>query len=82
MEDVARTVGVPFHGLWLTADRATLLARVAARRGDASDATPDVVEQQIARGAGNIGWTRIDAGGAAAETLRGAGEKLGVGSRE
>ncbi len=36
-----------FDGVWLTADRDTLVARVGARRNDASDATPDVVDTQL-----------------------------------
>ncbi len=48
-QGLAAELGVPFQGLWLTARREVLLARVAARKGDASDATPDVVEQQLAR---------------------------------
>ncbi len=47
-EDLARTAGVAFAGLWLQAPQATLEARVTARRGDASDATAEVVRKQIA----------------------------------
>jgi predicted kinase len=46
------------------------VARVSARTGDASDATADVVRKQLARGAGEIGWARIDAGGSQAHTLK------------
>jgi predicted kinase len=42
MERVAIDAGVPFQGLWLTAPAEILVQRVAARRGDVSDATPDV----------------------------------------
>jgi aminoglycoside phosphotransferase family enzyme/predicted kinase len=69
MEALARQCGAAFTGLWLEADEATLVARVSARTGDASDATADVVRKQLARGAGEIGWVRIDAGGTQARTL-------------
>ncbi|MBN9561394.1 MAG: AAA family ATPase [Alphaproteobacteria bacterium] len=39
IEAEARAAGVPFIGLWLDTDISELEARVAARRGDASDAT-------------------------------------------
>ena len=67
--DLAQRLGVGFRALWLDASDETLKQRVAQRVGDASDATPDVVERQIARGTGRIGWQRIDASGGAAETL-------------
>jgi hypothetical protein len=53
---------------------------VAARRGDASDATPSVVEAQLSYevGAMSPAWTVIDAGGAAGETLRRAASELGL----
>ena len=53
--------GVPFTGIWLEAPAAQLGARIAARRGDASDATVDVLQRQLAvrsgadrRGAGSM----------------------------
>lgn len=80
IEAVAAAAHVPFNGLWLTADRTALIARVAARRGDASDATPAVVETQLSYevGAMSPAWTVIDAGGAAGETLRRAASELGL----
>jgi hypothetical protein len=74
IEAVARQTGARFHGLWLTADRATLVARVAARQGDASDATPAVVDLQLSRGTGAVAWTQVDAGREVDETLRRAVE--------
>ena len=73
---VATAQSVPFTGLWLTAGREAMLRRVAARTGDASDATPAIVERQIARGAGAIDWTEIDAGGTPGETLKRAKRAL------
>ncbi len=45
---LARETGVAFAGEWLSAPPATLRARVAARRGDASDADVAVLERQLA----------------------------------
>jgi hypothetical protein len=60
---VAAGLGVPFQGLWLSAPRETLLARVAARTGDASDATPAVVEQQLGWATDGAPWRTVDAAG-------------------
>ena len=46
IEQSAKALGVPFHGLFLTADLATRRQRVGSRRGDASDADAAVVERQ------------------------------------
>ena len=62
-EALAREAGVGFAGLWLEAPGDTLQSRVAARTGDASDATPAVVAGQLALDTGEIAWRRIDAGG-------------------
>jgi len=59
---LAARLGVPFRGFWLDAPTALLTARVAARRGDASDATPAVVAIQSAAGLTAPGWRRLDAG--------------------
>jgi aminoglycoside phosphotransferase family enzyme/predicted kinase len=64
----AASRGVPFTGLWLTAPRETLMARVAARTGDASDADPAVVEAQLRRDPGALGWQAVDASGDAQAT--------------
>ncbi|WP_324827692.1 AAA family ATPase [Qipengyuania zhejiangensis] len=70
IERLAASLDVPFTGLWLQAPRATLHARVLARKGDASDAGPDVVDRQMARCIGSLGsWNRVDASGSAEETL-------------
>ena len=53
---------MPFTGLWLDVTREVALARVAARKGDASDATPQVVERQQAYDLGLLTWARVDAG--------------------
>jgi aminoglycoside phosphotransferase family enzyme/predicted kinase len=63
VEQVARNAGVPFFGIWLTAPLDAMRARVADREGDASDATPDVVDGQVARGTGPIAWSLVECGG-------------------
>jgi aminoglycoside phosphotransferase family enzyme/predicted kinase len=75
-EAMAAELGVPFQGLWLTAPREVLLARVGARAADASDATPDVVERQLAGDVGPMSWTEVDASGSAADTLAAARRAL------
>ena len=78
VESVAGSVGVPFQGLWLAAPREVLLARVSARRGDASDATAAVVAQQLGWRTDAVSWPTVDAGGSAAETATAARPVLGL----
>lgn len=59
----ATEVGAPFAGIWLDAPVETLVDRVRARTGDASDATEEVVRRQAGLDVGPIGWTRLDAAG-------------------
>jgi predicted kinase len=47
LKTIAERAGVPFHGIWLEAPAETLEARIAARRGDASDATVEVMRRQL-----------------------------------
>ena len=59
-EALAVECAVPFHGVWLDAPVAVLEARVAARTGDASDATVEVLHEQLARIATQtIGWPKV-----------------------
>ena len=67
--ELARRHRAHFAGVWLDAPAATLVARVAARAGDASDATPAVVEKQLSYDLGQLDWPRVDAGGTPQETL-------------
>jgi aminoglycoside phosphotransferase family enzyme/predicted kinase len=70
--------GAAFHGLFLTADLETRIARVGARAADASDADPAVVRRQEQYDLGAIDWQMIDAGGDPAKTLRRARAALGL----
>jgi aminoglycoside phosphotransferase family enzyme/predicted kinase len=71
-EALAREQGCHFAGLWLTAPRETMIARVENRRGDASDADRHAVEEQLAYKVGEMSWMPVDAGGMPSRTLEGA----------
>jgi predicted kinase len=70
IEDIARSPAVTFHGLFLTADLATRVARVDARTQDASDADAHVARQQERYDFGTLAWAQIDGSGTPEETLR------------
>lgn len=74
---VAAAAGVPFVGLWLDAPDETLMARVDARSGDASDADAAVVKRQREYDLGRLDWHRIDAGGTLADTVASARAAIG-----
>lgn len=61
IEDVARRACGDFIGLWLDAPIGVLRSRIAARRGDASDATETVLLSAAQADPGEINWLRIDA---------------------
>ncbi|MBI3047662.1 MAG: AAA family ATPase [Acidobacteria bacterium] len=61
IRDAAAAEGIPFVGLWLDAPLGVMEARLAARRGDASDATGAVLRRQYARATMPLDWARIDA---------------------
>lgn len=60
IERVADAAKVPFLGFWLEAPEEILVERSLKRRGDPSDADPTVVRAQLAVGAGDIRWRRLD----------------------
>ena len=76
---VAEAAGVPFVGLWLVAPAATMDRRLRARRHDASDASPEVLAQQLRQDPGPMDWVRIDAGAGPADSLAAARRALGLG---
>jgi aminoglycoside phosphotransferase family enzyme/predicted kinase len=57
-EATARQARVPFQSLWLDLPVEVMRQRLAARTGDASDADARVLEQQLKRDPGEIGWNR------------------------
>ena len=75
IEAVARELNLPFTGLWLEAPEDVLCSRVTARRDDASDATPEVVRQQLDADSGPLSWHRLDATGAG-DTVTTAAEHI------
>ncbi len=72
VEVLARDLAVPFHGLWLECPEAVMVARVAARTGDASDATAEVVRRQLGYDLGAVAWHRIEASGEESKVTAGA----------
>ncbi len=61
-EALAAELDVPFYGVWLEAPADVLEARVGARVGDPSDATLEVLHDQIAGcNASAVTWARVDA---------------------
>lgn len=60
-EALAADCGVPFRAAWLHASPDVLEARVAARTGDASDATIAVLRDQVARMGDARPWPVVDA---------------------
>lgn len=69
--ELARRTRAHFAAAWLEAPPETLSTRVAARSGDASDATPAVVAAQLGYDLGTLDWPRVDASGTLADTLAG-----------
>lgn len=60
---VADAAGARFSAVWLQAPREMLAARIAARRGDASDASVDVLAAQLAEMT-SATWVVVEASGA------------------
>ena len=75
---VAEAAGVPFAGIWLEAPPATMDRRLRARRYDASDASPEVLAQQLQQDPGTVEWVRIDAGAGPRVCLSTARRTLGL----
>ena len=77
LSTIAADAGVPFRGLFLTADLETRIARVGARVSDASDADADVARRQAGYDVGTIDWIEVDASGTPEDTLARARAALG-----
>ena len=65
----ARSLAVPFNGLFLTAALETRLARIGGRVRDASDADAAVARRQNDYDLGPMDWNEVDASGTPRQTL-------------
>ncbi len=74
---LAAKMGVAFTGIWLEAPRATLRQRVSVRKGDVSDATPEIVDRQLAYDLGKQNFAVIDAGKPLEQVIRACLAKIG-----
>jgi len=68
---LAERLGIPFLAIWLEAPQGQMLDRVAARRGDASDADAGVVLRQLESTVPPSDWHKVDAGGDVEQTAAG-----------
>ncbi|MBL4741078.1 MAG: AAA family ATPase [Sneathiella sp.] len=69
-EQVAKDLQIPFTGIWLNVDRQTMEKRIDGRSRDASDATIQVLQQQILRNTKtNSTWQQVDGSGTAEQSL-------------
>jgi len=77
--EVARAAAVPFSGLWLEARPEAMANRIRGRVRDASDASPEILAQQLRHDTGKIDWARIDANSGAEDCLANARHALAAG---
>jgi hypothetical protein len=77
--EVARAAGVPFSGLWLEARPEAMANRIRGRVRDASDASPEILAEQLRHDTGKIDWVCIDAGGRSEDCLATARRSLAGG---
>jgi len=77
--ELARAAAVPFSGLWLEARPEAMANRIRGRVRDASDASPEILAQQLRHDTGKIDWVRIDAGGRPDDCLANARHALAAG---
>jgi aminoglycoside phosphotransferase family enzyme/predicted kinase len=61
VETAAQQSDVPFLGIWLNAPLSVLEQRIAARAGDASDATVEVLRSAVRADPGAGSWHAVDA---------------------
>jgi uncharacterized protein len=77
--EVARAAGVPFTGLWLEGRAERLADRIRARHGDASDASPEILAEQLRHDPATIDWTRVSANDGPEDCLAAARRALAAG---
>ncbi len=77
--EVARAAAVPFSGLWLEARPEAMANRIRGRVRDASDASPEILAEQLRHDSGKIDWVRIDAGGRPEDCLAAARRAVAAG---
>ena len=75
---LAAEMGVAFTGLWLDAPGALMRQRVTVREGDVSDATPEVVDAQLAYDIGKQDFEVIDAKGSVDEVAAACLTRIGL----
>jgi len=75
--EAAAQAGARFEGLWLEAPLELLESRIGARRGDASDATVEVLRAQLRFVDAPKEWKHVSAAASASETLATARRALG-----
>jgi hypothetical protein len=73
----ARAAHVDFHGIFLIAGLDDRVARVQARRHDASDADAAVAREQESYDLGQLDWVEVDASGPLDATLAAAQAAIG-----
>ena len=78
LADLARRSGAGFAGIWLQATEATLLARLAQRGKDASDATAEILRRQLAYDLGVIDWAQVDTNRSREQVIEAVREALGM----
>ena len=70
IEQMAAAVEVPFTGIWLELAPDKLIERVARRGADPSDATTEVIRNQIAQFSGPMTWATVAADGSVDEVVK------------
>ncbi len=75
---LAAEQGVPFIGLWLEAPVQVMRERVSTRRGDVSDATPSVVDDQLSYDIGPQSFDIIDASLPVAQVVAACLDRIGA----
>lgn len=80
LERLAKETGAEFAGLRLSADLQLSKNRIMQRSGDASDATPQIAEQQWLIATDNPSWIKLDASGTPGEVAAKARKALAIGN--